>query len=162
MLSVLLTMVVTYLLTSLLGYIVHWAIHQRWAGFINRAHMTHHLRTYPPGDLVSDRYRSAGSQSAVYTFLIAFSPLILAPIVLRLAGAFTTGQALAAGVAMATVGLLNDIIHDSFHVWDHWLGWVVPGYATMRRRHFIHHNDMKVNFGIYDFVWDRILGSFKR
>lgn len=161
MLSVLLVGLVTYLLTSLLGYVVHWAIHKPWAGRAYRAHRAHHIVLYPPGKLISDTYLSAGHQSTVYTFLLAFAPLLLIPIVLWAVGWFTLAHAAVAVLAMGAVGLLNDLIHDSFHVRDHWLSKVIPGYQRMRQLHFVHHVNMRRNFGIYSFIWDRIFGTLK-
>jgi sterol desaturase/sphingolipid hydroxylase (fatty acid hydroxylase superfamily) len=161
MLNVLLVGLVAYLLTSFLGYIIHWAIHRPWAGKAYRAHRAHHVDLYPPGKLISDTYRSAGQQSTVYTFVMAFAPLLLIPPVLWITGVFTFGMALSAVLAMGISGLLNDTIHDSYHVKDHWLGRVVPGYDRMRQLHFIHHVNMRKNYGIYSFVWDRIFGTLK-
>jgi sterol desaturase/sphingolipid hydroxylase (fatty acid hydroxylase superfamily) len=162
MLDALLVGIVTYLITSLLGYVVHWAIHKPWAGRAYRAHRAHHIDLYPSGRLISDEYRSAGDQSTVYTFLLAFSPLLLLPVALWIAGVFSWGMALSAVLAMGLVGLLNDVIHDSFHVKNHWLSRVIPGYDRMRRLHFVHHVNMRRNFGIYSFIWDRIFGTLKR
>jgi len=161
MLSALLVGLVTYLLTSLLGYIVHWAIHQRWAGKAYKAHRAHHVDLYPPGKLISDEYRDAGAQSTIYTFLLAFTPFILLPIVLWLCGVFTFVSALTAILAMGLVGLLNDIIHDSYHVKRHWLSRVIPGYDRMRQLHFVHHVNMKRNFGIYSFIWDKVFKTYR-
>lgn len=162
MLSVVLVGLIAYLLTSLLGYVIHWAIHRPWAGKAYRAHRAHHIDLYPPGKLISDEYRFAGSQSTVYTFLLAFSPLLLLPIILAIVGWFSIAQAIAALVAMGLVGLLNDIIHDSFHVKNHWLSRLIPGYDRMQQLHFIHHVNMKKNFGIYSFFWDRLFRTFRR
>src|SRR5690242_5850585 len=116
MITVLVAALASYMLTSLLGYVIHRAIHRPWFGFINRAHMAHHLRTYPPGDLVSEAYRSAGSQSSVYTFLVAFSPLVIAPVALGFIGVVSWPCAGVIVGAMLLVGLLNDVLHDSYHV----------------------------------------------
>lgn len=162
MLSALLTALVTYLITSLLGYVVHWAIHQRWVGRAYEAHRAHHIDLYPPGRLISEKYLSAGKQSTVYTFLLAFSPLLILPVVMYFVGWFSLGMTVAAIAAMAAVGLLNDLIHDSFHVRNHWLSRVIPGYSRMRELHFVHHVNMKRNFGIYSFIWDKVFKTFKR
>ena len=162
MLSVLLVALVTYFTTSLLGYAVHWAIHHTWAGWAYRAHRVHHIDLYPPGKLISDEYRNAGSSKTTYTFVLAFTPLLLLPIMLWLLGGFSLVHALAAIGAMLLVGLLNDVVHDSYHVKDHWLSRFIPGYARMRQLHFVHHVNMRRNFGIYSFVWDRIFRTFKQ
>lgn len=162
MFGVVLVGLITYLLTSLLGYVVHWAIHQRWTGKAYRAHRAHHIDLYPPGKLISDTYRSAGDQSTVYTFLLAFTPLLLAPVAFWLLGWFSMIQAVTAVGAMGLVGLLNDVIHDSFHIRSHWLSRVIPYYNRMRQLHFIHHTNMKRNYGIYSFIWDKLFRTYKQ
>ncbi len=163
MLNALVVGVATYMLTTLLGYVIHWALHQRWTGYLNKSHMAHHIRMYPPGDLVSNTYRSAGRHSTVYTFLLAFSPLLLLPFVLWLVGAWALATALVCVGAIAVVGLLNDFVHDSYHVRRHWLGRVTPSfYARLQHLHFVHHRDMRRNFGIYSFAWDRVFRTFRR
>lgn len=82
MLSALLVGIVAYLVTSLLGYVVHGMIHKPWAGWAYRAHRVHHVELYTPGRLISDTNLSSGKQSTVYTFLLAFMPLLLIPVVL--------------------------------------------------------------------------------
>lgn len=161
MLNTLLVGIVTYPLTSLLGYVVHLAIHKPWAGRAYHAHRAHHIDLYPPGRLISDTYLGASKQSTVYTFLLAFMPLLLIPVVLWLVGWFSWSMALSAVLTMGVVGLFNDIIHDSFHIRGHWLRRLVPGYEQMRHLHFIHHVNMRKNYGIYSFTWDRIFGTFR-
>lgn len=151
----------TYIITAFLGYVVHWAIHQPWSGTAHEAHRRHHVELYPPGDLISDKYRSAGAKSTVWTFLALFSPVVVAPFVAWAMGKLTFTQAITIVATMALVGLANDSIHDSFHVRDHWMSRVIPGYHKMRERHFIHHVNMKKNFGIYSFTSDKIFGTYK-
>lgn len=151
----------TYAATGLLGYVVHWAIHQKWAGKAYRSHRAHHIDLYPPGRLVSDEYRDAGSKSTVWTFLLAFSPLMLLPIIFWATGVIAWFQAAAALTAMIVVGLINDVVHDSFHVVRHPLARFIPRFAALRSRHFVHHHNMKRNFGIFSFTWDRLFGTFK-
>lgn len=160
-LTALLVAFLSYTVTSLLGYFVHWAIHQRWSGRIHKAHMAHHLELYPPGKLVSEEYRHAGSQSTVHTFLVAFLPLLLLPVILMLVGVISLVNCAFAVCAMVIVGLLNDVIHDSFHVKHHWLSKVIPGYDRMRQLHFVHHINMRRNFGIYSFTWDKVFKTFR-
>lgn len=148
--------IASYLVTSFLGYIVHWMMHQRWAGPLRVAHMAHHIVLYPPKNLMSESYRSAGSSSSVWTFLAVLIPLMLLPVALALGGVISLWSAGLAVIAMALVGITNDIIHDSFHVIDHPLSKVIPGYKRMQELHFVHHRNMKRNFGIYSFVCDRL------
>jgi sterol desaturase/sphingolipid hydroxylase (fatty acid hydroxylase superfamily) len=151
----------TYALTSFLGYAVHRALHQKWAGRAYTSHRMHHLSLYPPGDLVSESYRSAGNASTVYTFILAFSPLILIPTLLCAMGIVTFSTAFTSVLVMVLVGVLNDAFHDSFHLRSSFLQKIIPGYENLRQSHFVHHVNMKKNFGIYGFFWDKIFKTFK-
>lgn len=153
--------VIAYSLTALLGYVIHWTIHQPWAGALYRAHHAHHTSLYPKTDLISERYRSAGSQSTVWTFILAFTPFLAMPPLLAAVGWIYWGQAVVAILSMGVVGILNDVFHDSFHIKRHWLR-KVPGYNKMQRRHFLHHVNMRCNFGIYGFGWDWFFGSLRQ
>ena len=155
------SIVLTYCLTSLLGYIVHRLIHKPWTGALFRAHQAHHIKLYPPGRLISDDYLSAGKQSSVYTFIIAFTPFLITPVVLACLNVISIYDMISSLITMIVVGLIHDIVHDSFHVKKHFLSRIIPTYETMRRQHFIHHVNMKKNFGIYSFVYDRIFQTFK-
>lgn len=149
------------LLAGLFGHLVHWALHQPWAGVFHRAHMDHHLVQYPPGDLTSDRYRTVNWRHSG-TFL--FTPPLLA--ILGAVGGLLWGLGAPAwvlvtlGITLVGFGLVNDYVHDSFHVRRHPLnryGW----YRRLRRLHFVHHVDMGSNYGIVTMVYDRVFGTFK-
>lgn len=153
---------VTYWLTSLLGYAVHWAIHKRWSGPFNKSHMAHHVRLYPPGDLESPEYRSAGSEASTFTFIIAFLPVMSIPVLLWYLNVISIVHAIAAIIIMIIVGVVSDVIHASFHVTDHWLSRMIPCHARMKELHFVHHRNMRKNFGIYSFLWDRLFKTLKQ
>ncbi len=118
-----------------------------------RRHMRHHLDLYPPGDLVSDSYRSAGGDSLAVTFAPFFIALIAAQVVLLPAllwvpMAGTTGL----------VALWESYVHDSFHLRRHWMsrwGW----WRRARGLHMVHHRRMSRNFGISGSGWDRLFGT---
>jgi len=162
MIIALLVGVAVYYTTSLLGFVIHWAIHKPWAGKAYRAHRAHHVDLYPPGKLISDVYKDPGHRSTVFTFVLAFLPLLLLPVVLCLFDVITVLSAVAAVFAMVLVGLLDDIVHDSYHVRNHWLSKIIPGYNHMRQMHFVHHINMRKNFGIYNFLFDKIFHTHKK
>ncbi len=153
---------VAYAVTAFLGYVVHWAMHQRWSGPLRKAHMVHHLVLYPPKDLVSDSYRSAGSSSSVWSFVAALIPLMCVPIILALLSVVSWASAALAFFAMAFVGIASDVVHDSFHVKDHILSKLIPRYDVMRALHFQHHRNMKRNFGIFSFICDRLFRTLQK
>lgn len=162
MLGALFAALVAYTITAFLGYVVHWVMHQRWSGPLRKAHMVHHLVLYPPKDLVSVSYRSAGSSSSAWAFVAALIPLMCVPVVLALLTIVSWTSAALAFAAMAFVGITSDVVHDSFHVRDHFLSRVIPRYADMRALHFQHHRNMKRNFGIFSFICDRLFRTHQK
>jgi hypothetical protein len=147
--------------TMVFGHVLHWAIHQRWSGRLYRGHMTHHVKLYPPEDYMSDVYRDPGKDSTVFPFLVLGSPLVLAPLALTFLSLVAWPTALAMVGASLLIGFLNDYIHDSFHVRNHWLARVLPGYKRMNELHYVHHCYMQTNFGIFTFVCDRAFRTFR-
>ena len=160
MIELLVALAVTFVVVSFMGQVMHWVLHQKWSGFMNETHMEHHLVLYPMGSLVSEKYKTAGKRSGTFVFTIALSPLLLTPFVLGLLGVLTWPTTLACFGLMVGYGLLNDAIHDSFHitrsVWRWW-----PGYKRLRRLHLLHHNDMTKNYGIFMFVWDKLFRTYQ-
>jgi sterol desaturase/sphingolipid hydroxylase (fatty acid hydroxylase superfamily) len=163
MFSILVTALVAFFISSLFGYVVHRALHQKWTGRLNRKHMTHHLTLYPPTDYLSDEYRQAGQDNTVRIFALAALPLVLTPIVLGLTGLLSLPLVITALVVMGVMGFLHDYIHDRFHIRNHFLT-RVPGVRVIfqywNRLHYLHHIDMQKNFGIFLFHWDHVFRTF--
>src|SRR6185295_18159825 len=122
MVAALLTIFITYIVTSLFGYTIHWSLHQPWAGSFNTAHMTHHLKLYPPEDFTSDSYRNAGKDSTLLIFAVISLPLILAPCILWFLGILPLIYVILILLTEAAIGFLHNYLHDSFHIKNHWLG----------------------------------------
>lgn len=164
MVAILLTIFISYIVASLAGHVIHWSLHQTWAGFLNKAHMSHHLKMYPPEDFTSDVYRHAGNNSTPKYFALVALPVIIAPIVLGFFGILPLHLVLIVLGVEGLMGLLNDRIHDAFHINKHWMT-RVPGlrtiFAKWTKLHYIHHVDMSKNYGIFTFYWDRIFKTFR-
>lgn len=162
MLSIFLTILITYIVVSLFGYFVHKALHQEWAGRWNTSHMAHHVKLYPPGDFLSDKYRDAGKDDTFWTFALVSIPVILTPIILGLLGLPLLLVAISV-TEMLLIGFLNNYIHDCLHIKNHWMT-RVPGlrhlFQKWRNLHELHHIDMQKNFGIFAFHWDRVLKTY--
>lgn len=138
-----------------LGYGFHRLLHTRWAGPLNRAHMQHHLRHYPPGDLVSARYRSAGGSSTLYPFLVAGAALAAAVVWL-----VPLCYALPLLAELALVGALNDVLHTAVHVQhDRLARWAL--FRRWRDLHQTHHVEMDRNYGVVTFLADHLAGTFR-
>ena len=163
MIGILVTAVIAFFATSLFGYVVHRSLHQPWTGNLNKKHMTHHLILYPPSDYVSDKYRNAGIDNTVITFVIASIPMVGIPITLGILGILPLPEVITALVVMIGLGFLHNYIHDAFHIKNHFLS-RVPGlrniFAYWNRLHYLHHVDMQKNFGIFLFHWDHVFKTF--
>ncbi len=161
--AVLITIILTYLVTSFFGYAVHWLLHQSWAGRFNQKHMTHHLKLYPPEDYTSEKYRHAGKDNTVVTFTLASIPVVALPILFWWLGLFTVGMMIASLLVMAFMGFSHDYLHNSFHISNHWMS-RVPVLKDIFRKwvalHYLHHVDMGKNYGIFVFHWDRLFRTF--
>jgi sterol desaturase/sphingolipid hydroxylase (fatty acid hydroxylase superfamily) len=158
--TILLTIIITYFIGSLFGYVVHYALHQKWSGKLNKSHMAHHIELYPAEDFFSDTYREAGSSSTARLFLIASLPLALIPITLYLFKIISLSVGITALVVAAIMGALHDYIHDSFHITNHWLN-NLPIFRKWLELHKVHHSFMQRNFGIFSFGWDIVFRSYK-
>lgn len=152
---------VSLLLSSFFGYWIHRALHSKWLRLLNRGHLEHHLEHYPPGRLISDEYRHAkwfNSGPFLFTppllVLLAVTGglLWLFGLPLWMLGVF--------GATMVGFGLINDAIHDSFHLSGTWLRHF-KFWGKLRAQHFAHHHDMKRNFGIVSFEWDKLFKTHK-
>lgn len=163
MMATLFTILIAFLVTTLFGHVVHWALHQSWLGSVNESHMAHHLRLYPPNDYLSETYRDAGKDSTPRFFAVAAIPLILAPIVLALFGLIGWVMMVVVLVIEALMGFLHNYLHDSFHIKNHWLAqhsWFKGIFSRWVELHYLHHVDMSKNYGIFTFFWDRLFGTY--
>lgn len=157
----LLVLAVSLVVSSLFGHFIHWAIHQRWSGVFYRSHMEHHLELYPPGNLLSGVYKKA---KWYHRGIFLFTPAFL--VILGTAGGLMwwagapIWMLVTFGATMLGFGLLNDFVHDSTHIWNHWLG-MFKWFKRARRAHFAHHRNMKKNFGIFYFGWDKLFGTYR-
>lgn len=158
-------MVVTYLVVTLFGFVVHRSLHQPWSGKLNKSHMTHHLKLYPPSDYLSDVYRDPGRDNTVKIFAFFAVPLVVLPILLAVFGVLSASLAIVIVVEMLFIGWLHDYIHDAFHIRNHLLTRlpiIKSVFAKWSALHYSHHVDMQKNFGIFSFHWDRVFRTFWR
>lgn len=163
--DILLTIIISFLITTLFGHTVHWALHQQWTGAVHQSHMTHHLKLYPPSDYTSVEYRDAGKDSTPKFFLISAIPLIAAPIVLWVIGLLPLTLMITTLLMEALMGFLHNYLHDAFHISKHWLygiPFVGVWFGRLVSLHYLHHVNMSKNFGIFTFHWDKFFGTFWR
>ena len=138
------------------GYLVHRLAHWPGGGALYRAHRVHHEELYKPTEFLSDVYRSPPQQdSSVLGFLPYLVVLCALP--------FLFLPPLTAGLAAMLATLIacaNSTLHDRLHVRGGWLerfGW----FHRLRALHLQHHVDTSTNFGIFCFLWDRIMHTYR-
>lgn len=149
----------TGIVTTFLGYWVHWVFHQSWSLWFFQAHMNHHLIQYPPTNFLSDTYRSAGKDSTVILFAVAFTPVILAIIILTLFGIFSLTTCTITLVTLLAWGFVHDYFHDQFHLTNtFWKQFAF--FLKLRSTHYVHHLDMSKNYGIVLFQWDKLFKTY--
>lgn len=159
MITALSTLLGAFVLVNLFGYATHKSLHQSWTGRLNKAHMTHHLRLYPPTDFFSDEYRNPGRDNTVIIFGIASIPLLALPVVIHFLGWMSSPLMFVTLGEMLLLGFLHDYLHDAFHITNHWLN----RYSIFKKwvkLHIYHHVNMQANFGIFTFFLDKLFGTF--
>lgn len=145
----------TFLFSEFIGYVIHRLAHWPKSGPLYRKHLIHHFQAYPPHQMISEKYVGDLSTS----FIPYFTPIFL----LMIVGAYVFlpwTLFLPAWITMATVSLVNNHLHDSFHVKGHWLkrfAW----HRRLSKIHFVHHHNVKRNLGIYWYGFDRLTGNFR-
>lgn len=152
--SFLLTILLSFFLSELIGYGIHRATHWRAlrSVFLYKAHLQHH-RLYTPSAFMTDEYLSAGKNSLVWTFAPVFVMIALLLVIV-----LPRANAVVGVLVLSIVSLLNNYMHDSFHLRGHWLerfGW----FHRMRLNHLHHHENTKTVYGIYILFWDGVFGT---
>src|SRR5208282_4159343 len=105
--AILLTILISFFISSLFGYVVHRSLHQSWTGRLHRKHMTHHLILYPPSDYLSDKYRDAGGDNTVKIFALAALPLVATPIILGCLGILSLPVVISSLIVMTIMSILH-------------------------------------------------------
>lgn len=146
---------------TFLGWLVHWAMHQRWSGRFNKAHMTHHVKMYPPKDLISDTYRDSGRDDGVFVFVPAITVgVLLVDTALFFCGVSLVSLTLSALVSVG-IGAAHDWVHKAFHTPSPWLE-RLTWFRNLKALHLAHHRRMMTNLGILVYCWDRLFGTFRK
>jgi sterol desaturase/sphingolipid hydroxylase (fatty acid hydroxylase superfamily) len=163
MFVLLISLVLGFIATNLFGFVVHWALHRKESKDFNQSHMTHHEKLYPPEDFFSDVYRDAGKDATPKFFVIAAIPMLLSVVFFWLIGVISLFVCVVVMLEMIGIGLIDNYLHDAFHIRNHWLNRVPlvrTWYAKLVKYHYLHHCDMTRNYGIFNFMWDRIFKRF--
>lgn len=160
LLELLAVLIGTFIFGGLVGWVVHRFLHNPLAGRLYQAHKTHHEVKYPPEDIESKTYRSAGAHSGVLLFA-PFVAIVVVAVGLVLHWLHVPTWAYLVFLAeTAVIAYLNDAIHEATHVRGHWLE-AFDWFWKAKRLHLQHHLDYGTNLGIFWFGWDRLLKTFQ-
>lgn len=136
-----------------LHYLAHRLAHNRIFKTTYEAHATGHHLVYIGDALETEKYQYYKNHNLI-DFLVGLPSAALLFFLLPT-------QAFLVIIAEALVlWWLVSWIHISFHIKNHWLN----NYAFFReakRLHFLHHYNMKINFGFLVHLYDRIFFTFK-
>lgn len=162
--NILLIIIIVYVVISLFAYFAHKSLHQKWSGKYNKSHMAHHIALYPADNYLSEKYRDAGKDDAIWFFAIISVPILLLPIILGIIG-MPLHLVIISIIEMLFLGYFNNFIHHAYHVKNHWIS-KVPVinilYRKLQHLHYIHHKYMQKNLGIFDFTWDVLFKTYKK
>lgn len=173
-----LTLVLGYLAGEIFGYWIHRLLHSGEVDFLSRTHMYHHIADYGPQMKQRPTKEYINTYINRFTFLgiglewwipvsITIGVLIL---IQTLLGIPAHLQAIFISTALGWGYLQLGLIHETFHVKNHWLAhhpWTKKYYRKLRKLHDIHHLDvnddgkMRYNFGITTYWVDILFGTYK-
>lgn len=134
----------------------HRMLHHPRSGELFRLHLLHHAKLYPPSRLLTVRYvGEGGSWQQISLALGALGILLIS----ALCGTPMKVVLVCAGVfALLLAG--GNWFHHALHVSPTALerfSW----FLRMREYHFVHHVEQDKNFGIIEYGFDGVAGSWK-
>lgn len=146
-----------YWCTGFVGVLTHVVGHARLFDRWFRAHTVgHHIVAYPPSRFLSDNFEISTDPNWKFYLPAAYGPAL---------GAAALGYGWPVPVVMAVTSMVAiwfaDHIHTGMHLRGFWMErWAL--FRELRRLHVFHHKgDFHANFGVYDFLFDILLGTMR-
>jgi sterol desaturase/sphingolipid hydroxylase (fatty acid hydroxylase superfamily) len=128
--------------------------HSRLGGRFFKNHVQFHHVHYTGDHVVSSRYLDDGENNTLFFLMPVALVVGLGYLLLRL-------DLLVVQLATMSLSFIGHYYLDyHYHVAGSWL----DRFAWFRRRqqlHFIHHRQGDCNFAVIDFLWDRLLGTYR-
>jgi hypothetical protein len=158
-LLVLFTVITSFVFGHFAAYAVHRMLHTQLFKGLAKSHNVHH-DLYPVDDFESEAYRSAEADDSSFVFLPI---LTMAMMGFFLPIAWLTGAwwiyviVIGEGIMF---GILNDRLHDAFHIKEHWLN-RYTWFRKLKEIHWHHHATPETNHGIIWFIPDKVFKTFK-
>jgi hypothetical protein len=151
-------LVVTFMVGSSFGWIVHWLLHTKLFKGLAKAHNVHHEK-YTPDDFESEAYRDSGKDDSSFVFVPIITVSILLfflPFAIMWSAWWIYFFVVVEGII---VGVANDRIHDAFHIRDHKLN-KYRWFRKLKHLHWLHHVYPKKNQAIIWFGPDKLFRTF--
>ena len=150
------TALATHLAMSFAQTLMHYKLgHHPMGGKVFRNHINFHHTYYSKDHLVSRTYLDEEGNNTPFffvpVFLVGGCAFFLLPPSLFVVMVIATAASFYAHV----------FFDKEYHVEGSWL----LRFAWFRRQqelHFVHHRHANSNFGVIHFIWDRILGTYRR
>jgi sterol desaturase/sphingolipid hydroxylase (fatty acid hydroxylase superfamily) len=150
------TALATHLAMSFAQTLMHYKLgHHPMGGKVFRNHINFHHTYYSKDHLVSRTYLDEEGNNTPFffvpVFLVGGCAFFLLPLSLFVVMVIATAASFYAHV----------FFDKEYHVEGSWL----LRFAWFRRQqelHFVHHRHANSNFGVIHFIWDRILGTYRR
>lgn len=158
--TILVGVLFSFAMTTALGHFVHWAMHQPWGGALYRAHSDHHQR-YKKDSFTKSTYESSNS---FIGFILVFFLVVAIAHALAALQIVTWGTTWAFLIATGTFAALTEIMHTAVHTDEKRLPeWLISNkfFSRIKMMHIIHHANVRKNFGILVFIWDRVFGTYR-
>lgn len=172
-----LTFLASLIIAEAYGYWLHVLLHSYIFPSLSKAHMNHHILSYPPGgrmrkpEYIQDRLPEDRA-----LFGIGLEWII--PSIALIAITFSIELLLGLSLAQICLSIFTMVIysvflflfmHESLHIKDHYLLSIKPikkWYLKARKLHDIHHHYvdknglMNRNYGIAFFFFDKLFGTY--
>ena len=154
-LLLLLTAICTHLVTSFGQTLLHlWLGHRRLGGLLYHNHIKFHHTYYARGHLASPTYHDDDGNNTPYFLL----PMALVGGILFFV---LPWPAFVVMVLASAASFRAHVVLDREYHMEHSR---LQRFAWFRRKqqlHFVHHLHADTNFAVIDFVWDRLLGTYR-
>ena len=135
-------------------FAAHYLMHQRWTGPLWESHQLHH-KLYNPKHQTTQTFNPVGWKS------FRFRAMIFCFVTALLFAVLPFTMAITMCFEIIVLAIATDYIHDATHTSDHKLrryGW----FRYLQDLHWIHHANVKKNFGVLTFFYDKLIGSYDR
>ena len=149
------TITAVFYIQSLVVYLSHLCFHQSWSRHYFKVHVRGHHKEYPKNSTCSDAYRNPPSEFDGDFISLLAGALGVIFVALTFPRPYNY-----VGISFGMLfGLLNYWIHMQMHLSTSRLA-AFNWFKNMRKLHAIHHRRMHKNFGLTNFTFDRLFGTF--